>query len=96
MKKILVILSLITGLAIATSTVVGADTPVTTAPTPTPSQHKEHEHHPAIHAAIRALEKAKTEMQAASHDFGGHRAEAIAQCEKAIEQLRLALQYDKN
>ena len=85
-----------TGLAIATSTVVGADTPATIANPPPQPQHKEHEHHPAIHAAIKALEKAKAEMQAAAHDFGGHRAEALAQCEKAIEQLRLALQYDKN
>jgi hypothetical protein len=34
-------------------------------------------------------------MQHASHDFGGHRVAAIAACDRAIEQLRLALQYDK-
>ncbi len=49
--------------------------------------------HPAIHSAIGALERAKAEMQAAAHDYGGHRVEAIAACDAAIAQLRLALQY---
>jgi hypothetical protein len=50
-------------------------------------------HHPAIRAAIAALERAKTDMQAAAHDFGGHRVDAIAACDNAITQLRLALQF---
>ncbi len=53
------------------------------------------ERHPAIRKAIAALERAKTDMQRASHDFGGHRAAALEACDRAIEQLRLALQYDK-
>jgi hypothetical protein len=53
------------------------------------------EPHPKIRAAIRALEQAKDEMQHASHDFGGHRADALKECDEAIRQLRLALQYDK-
>jgi hypothetical protein len=53
------------------------------------------ERHPEIRKAITALEHAKTDLQRANHDFGGHRAEALAACDKAIEQLRLALQYDK-
>jgi hypothetical protein len=35
-------------------------------------------------------------MQHAAHDFGGHRAAALAECDRAIEQLQLALQYDKD
>jgi hypothetical protein len=50
-------------------------------------------HHPAIRAAIAALERAKAEMQAAAHDYGGHRADALAACDTAIAQLKLALQY---
>lgn len=50
-------------------------------------------HHPAIRAAIAALERAKADMQAAAHDFGGHRVDAIAACDNAIAQLRLALQF---
>jgi len=34
-------------------------------------------------------------MQKAPHDFGGHRVEAIEASRKAIEQLKLALQFDK-
>src|ERR1700689_3379205 len=49
-------------------------------------------HHPAIRAAIAALERAKADMQAAAHDFGGHRVDAIIACAAAIVQLRLALQ----
>jgi hypothetical protein len=65
-------------------------------PTPVPgapgAQHHGG-HHPAIRAAIGALERAKAEMQAAAHDFGGHRVDALAACDAAIAQLRLALQY---
>jgi hypothetical protein len=56
---------------------------------------KRHEQHPRIHAAIRELEGARAELQKAPHDFGGHRADAVVAVDKAIEQLRLALQYDK-
>jgi hypothetical protein len=54
------------------------------------------ERHPEIRHAIRALEAAKKDMQAAAHDFGGHRVDALAACDNAIAQLKLALQYDKN
>ena len=53
------------------------------------------ERHPAIRSAIRALEKAKDDLQRADHDFGGHRADALAECDRAIAQLRLALQFDR-
>jgi len=65
----------------------------TTNATPAVPHHVEH--HSAIRRAIGALEAAKTDMQHASHDFGGHRAAALAECDKAIEQLREALKYDK-
>jgi hypothetical protein len=65
-------------------------TPVKTAAT-----RARREPHPEIRKAIAALERAKRDLQHASHDFGGHRADALAACDKAIEQLRLALQYDK-
>ncbi len=54
------------------------------------------ERHPEIRKAIAALERAKTDLQRANHDFGGHRAAALEACDKAIEQLKLALQNDKN
>jgi hypothetical protein len=50
-------------------------------------------HHSAIRAAISSLERAKAEMEAAAHDYGGHRVDAIAACDTAIAQLNLALQF---
>ncbi|GEM_PF-2029850 len=54
------------------------------------------ERHPKIKAAIRALDAAKADLNAAAHDFGGHRVDALAAIDKAKEQLNLCLQYDKN
>jgi hypothetical protein len=53
------------------------------------------ERHPEIRRAIAALERARDYMQHAAHDFGGHRAEALEDCNRAIRQLQLALQFDK-
>jgi DNA-binding transcriptional regulator YdaS (Cro superfamily) len=54
------------------------------------------ERHPEIRKAITALERAKTDLKRADHDFGGHRVAALEACDRAIAQLRLALQYDRN
>ena len=62
---------------------------------PTQANGERHEHHPHIRSAISELEEARRELQAAAHDFGGHRVEALRACDEAIHQLRLALQYDK-
>jgi uncharacterized protein (DUF1810 family) len=49
--------------------------------------------HPRIVKAISSIEDAIAYLRAAPHDFGGHRAAAIADCEKAVKQLREALRY---
>jgi hypothetical protein len=49
--------------------------------------------HPRISRAINELRDAVAYMQAAPHDFGGHKAAAIRASEEAIRQLNLALQY---
>jgi hypothetical protein len=49
--------------------------------------------HPRIAAAITALRDAREYMQAAPHDFGGHKAEAIRATDEAIKQLNFALKY---
>jgi hypothetical protein len=49
--------------------------------------------HPRIAKAIEALRDAKAYMEAAPHDFGGHRVEAIRATDDAIRQLNLALAY---
>lgn len=64
--------------------------------TATPARKGEpRERHPEIRRAITSLEQARYALQHADHDFGGHRADALAATDKAIVQLRLALQYDK-
>jgi hypothetical protein len=89
--------------AFATSSALASPVPVSqdavvsqqAVPARTAAARARREPHPEIRKAISALERAKKDMQRASHDFGGHRADALAACDKAIEQLRLALQYDK-
>ena len=49
--------------------------------------------HPRIAKAINELEDAVRYMEAAPHNFDGHKAAAIQASRKAIEQLRLALRY---
>jgi hypothetical protein len=49
--------------------------------------------HPRIAKAIEALKDARAYMEAAPHDFGGHRVEAIRATDDAIRQLNLALAY---
>ena len=54
-----------------------------------------YEHHPAIRRAIGALQAARSDLQHANHDFGGHRVAAMDAIDRALEQLRLALQFDR-
>jgi hypothetical protein len=49
--------------------------------------------HPRIAAAIHQLNDAIAYMDAAPHDFGGHKAAAIASSRAAIRDLNLALAY---
>lgn len=51
--------------------------------------------HPEIHDAIHALEVARAHLKEARHDFGGHREAALAACDEAIKQLKLALEFDR-
>lgn len=53
------------------------------------------EPHPEINRAVVALEKARFHLQRAAHDFGGHRVAAIAAIDRALVQLRLALEFDR-
>jgi len=49
--------------------------------------------HPRIAAAIREMEDAIRYMEAAPHDFGGHKAAAIAATRAAIGELRASLAF---
>ena len=56
---------------------------------------KEKMEHPRIAIAIKNLQAAVDYLQKAPHDFGGHKVAAIEASQRAIEQLKLALQFDK-
>jgi len=83
MKKLVITCILVTGMLLPLSFSAQAE------------EHWGHEHHPEIHEALHALEVARRRMEHAKHDFGGHREAALRACDAAIEQLRLALQYDR-
>jgi hypothetical protein len=51
------------------------------------------EKHPQIEDALRALHAAKDHLNAAAHDFGGHRVDAIRAIDEADHQLRICMQY---
>lgn len=49
--------------------------------------------HPQIEDALKALQNAKDHLNHASHDFGGHRVDAIKAIDEADRQLRICMQY---
>jgi hypothetical protein len=53
----------------------------------------ERANHPRIAAAITQIDDAIAYMEAAPHDFGGHKAAAIASSRAAVRDLKLALAY---
>jgi hypothetical protein len=57
------------------------------------SAQNERAMHPRIAKAIAALKDAKAYMEAAPHDFGGHKADAIRASDEASRQLNFALAY---
>jgi len=54
------------------------------------------ERHPLIRQAISALEAAKRDLQRAAHDYCGHRVDALDAVNRALTQLKLALDCDKD
>ena len=56
-------------------------------------QEHEHQFHPRLRRAIEALRDARGYMEAAPHDFGGHKADAMRATDEAIHQLEICSQY---
>ncbi len=57
------------------------------------TMREEGKEHPRIARAIHELEDAIKYMEAAPHDFGGHKAQALADSRAAVRTLREALAY---
>lgn len=53
------------------------------------------EDHPKMEAALKDLDKAKSELESAVHDFDGHRKKALELANQASEQVRQGLASDK-
>jgi len=51
------------------------------------------EKHPRIRAALAELREAHKYIKNAPHDFGGHRADALATIDATIRQLEICLKY---
>jgi len=49
--------------------------------------------HPQIQAPINSLQNARAHLMEASHEFGGHREDAVKAIDKAIHQLEICMQY---
>ena len=52
------------------------------------------ERHPEIQAALNALQNARAHLQSASHDFQGHRVDAMRAVDEAIHQLQICMRYE--
>lgn len=50
---------------------------------------------PRMHAALERLRAAKTELEAATEDKGGHRRKAIAFTNDAIAEVERGIAYDR-
>jgi hypothetical protein len=50
------------------------------------------EEHPQMDEAKKDLQAAKTALQAAGHDYGGHRKQAIESIDKALTHINQGLQ----
>jgi hypothetical protein len=70
----------------ATTVSAAATQPVT--PTATPADH------PEIHDALNSLRHAREHLAHASHDYHGHREEAVRAVDEAIRQLEICLKFD--
>jgi hypothetical protein len=64
-------------------------------PQPTSSADAAAVRHKEIHAAITSLRITRDYLQHASHDFGGHRQQAILKIDESLTQLQFCLEYDK-
>jgi hypothetical protein len=54
------------------------------------------ERHPEIRKALRALQRTRTDLNNAAHDFHGHKAAALRHIDEAIAELRAALSSDRH
>ena len=86
MKKVLLLAGICAGL-------IGAPITASAEMATKAEMRAEKSEHPRIAKAIKDLQDAIVYLEKAPHDFGGHKAAAIAASKEAIAQLKLALEY---
>ncbi len=70
-----------------------AHTPVKTPQCKPVRPHPQHCHNPHMHHALHELRDARADLKGAAHDFGGHRAKAMAAIDLAMQQIHLAFKH---
>lgn len=55
-----------------------------------------HERHPELMRALGQLQDARASLQAAAHDYHGHRTHAIDLINQAIDQINQAIASDRH
>jgi acyl-CoA reductase-like NAD-dependent aldehyde dehydrogenase len=82
--------------AAAPKSPAGKAAPAASAPPSGTAAADPDERHPQIRSALASLRNAREHLQHASHDFGGHRVDAIKAIDEAIRQLEICMEYDKH
>jgi hypothetical protein len=54
------------------------------------------ERHPVLRRAMANLQRARTNLQNAAQDFGGHRVKALELTNQAIQEVQAAMAFDKS
>jgi hypothetical protein len=93
--KLLALSGLIAILGIGMTFGVSAQTGIPQPQPPAAARMQKHEHHPELQAALKALRKAKSDLQKAARDFDGHRAKAVDHTDEAIKEVEAAIASDK-
>jgi len=69
--------------------------PAAAASAPEAVKPAHHERHFDLHKTIHKLKTVKDELLKAGHEYGGHKAKAIEAIDKAIEELKAAVESEK-
>lgn len=85
-------LLLASGLLVLGSTIEGLAAPVPARPGKQIKREPQRVSNAQLHEALHVLQATKRTLEAADHDYGGHRVEALKAIGAAERQLRLALQ----
>ena len=88
-KQAFIGVTLMAAVACSTTPLFAADS----SPSNAPPSRRTSETHPQIRRALKNLEEAKVELNHSMNEFGGHKKTAQDAIDKAIDELKLALEF---